>query len=179
MRLVVDTSVLVGELLRPAGRTRLGDERLELYLPEQMWGEMHVELPRRVTAFIRRRGLEPRLGEELAAACLAAVEANIDILDEGIYAALEEEARERSLRAPRDWPVVASALALQAGIWTNDNDFLGTGFATWTTKTLQRWLQHQPRHEALWGHSSHEHRGRDVLPGGVGACAVGRAAQQP
>ena len=76
MRLVVDTSVLVGELLRAAGRIRLGDERLELFLPEQMWGETQVELPRRITAFVRRRGLEPSLGDELATACLAAVDAN-------------------------------------------------------------------------------------------------------
>lgn len=144
MRLVVDTSMLVGELLRASGRIRLGDERLELFLPEQMWGEAHVELPRRITAFVRRRGLEPRLGDDLTAACLAAVEANIVILDEGIYAALEAEARERSLRDPRDWPVVASALALGAAIGTNDNDFLGTGIATWTTDTLQRWLQRRP-----------------------------------
>ena len=27
---------------------------------------------------------------------------------------------------------MASALALSAAIWTNDNDFLGTGVATWT-----------------------------------------------
>jgi predicted nucleic acid-binding protein len=145
MRLVVDTSVLVGELLRAVGRTRLGDERLELFLPEQMWGETQVELPRRISAFVRRRGLEPKLGDELTAACLTAVETNVVILDEGIYAALEEEAGERSLRDPRDWPVVASALALNAGIWTNDNDFLGTGVATWTTDSLQRWLQRQPQ----------------------------------
>lgn len=37
MRMVVDTSVLVGELLRITGRERLEDERLELFLPEQMW----------------------------------------------------------------------------------------------------------------------------------------------
>jgi predicted nucleic acid-binding protein len=144
MRLVVDTSVLVGELLRASGRVRLGDEHLELFLPEQMWGETRVELPRRIAAFIRRRGLEPSLGDELAEACLTAVEANVSILDEAIYAALEAEARARSLRDPRDWPVVASALALGAGIWTNDNDFLGTGVATWTTDTLQRWLERQP-----------------------------------
>lgn len=145
MRLVVDTSVLVGELLRVSGRARLGDERLELFLPEQRWGETRVEFPRRISAFVRRRGLEPSVGDELSGACLAAVEANVVILDEGIYAALEEEARERCSRDPRDWPVIASALALSAGIWTNDNDFLGTGVATWTTDTLQRWLQRQPK----------------------------------
>jgi predicted nucleic acid-binding protein len=140
MRLVVDTSVLVGELLRRAGRERLGDERLELFLPEQMWSEARAELPRRIAAFVRRRGLDATVGDELSQLCLDAVEANVVILDEAIYSALEDEARARSLRDPADWPVVASALALSAAIWTNDNDFLGTGVATWTTDTLQAWL---------------------------------------
>ena len=144
MRLVVDTSVLVGELLRASGRSRLGDERLELFLPEQMAGEFSVELPRRIGAFVRRRELPQAVGDELTAACQAAVEANIIILDEAIYAAAEDEARARSLRDPSDWPAVASALALSADIWTNDNDFLGTGVATWTTPTLQAWLDRQP-----------------------------------
>jgi predicted nucleic acid-binding protein len=140
MRLVVDTSVLVGELLRHKGRERLGDDRLELFLPEQMWSEAQVELPRRIGAFVRRRGLAAEVGQNLAGLCIAAVEANVVVLDEAIYSPLETEARARSLRDPADWPVVASALALGAGIWTNDNDFLGTGVATWTTETLQAWL---------------------------------------
>lgn len=144
MRLVVDTSVLVGELLRAAGRQRLGDDRLELFLPECMWDEARLELPRRIGVFARRRGLDPRVRDDLVAACVDAVEANVVILDEAIYSALEDEARARSLRDPTDWPVVASALALSADIWTNDNDFLGTGVATWTTETLQRWLERHP-----------------------------------
>ena len=144
MRLIVDTSVLVGELLRAAGRARLGDDRLELFLPEQMWREVTVEIPRRVMAFSRGRGIERSTRDNLIGACLAAVEANIFILDEAVYAPLEDEARSRSLRDPTDWPVVASALALSSGIWTNDNDFLGTGVATWTTETVRLWLQRQP-----------------------------------
>lgn len=140
MRLVVDTSVLVSELLRRAGRDRLGDARLELFLPEQMWSEVQVELPRRIAAFVRRRSLAVAVGDQLAQLCLAAIEANIVILDEAIYSAIEDEARARAVRDPTDWPVVAAALALSAGIWTNDNDFLGTGVATWTTETLQAWL---------------------------------------
>ena len=57
---------------------------------------------------------------------------------------LEDEAQARCGRDPRDWPAVASALAMSAGIWTNDNDFLGTGVPTWTTATLQAWLDRQP-----------------------------------
>jgi predicted nucleic acid-binding protein len=146
MRLVVDTSVLVGELLRTAGRTRLGDERVELFMPERMAGELSVELPRRISAFVRRRGLPEEVGEELASAWRGAVETNIVVLDEAVYAAFEDEARARSLRDPNDWPVVATALALSASIWTNDNDFLRTGVATWTTATLQAWLDRQPPH---------------------------------
>jgi predicted nucleic acid-binding protein len=141
MRLVVDTSVLVGELLRRSGRERLGDDRLELFLPEQMWAEARVELPRRIAAFVRRRRLEPAVANELSQLCIEAVESNVVILDEAIYSALEDEARARSLRDPSDWPVVAAALALSAAIWTNDNDFLGTGVATWTTETLRGWLE--------------------------------------
>jgi len=140
MRLVVDTSVLVGELLRAKGRARLGDDRLELFLPEQMWAETQVELPRRIKAFARRRGLDRDLASDLVRLCLEAVQANVVVLDEAIYSAIEDEARARSLRDPADWPVVASALALAADIWTNDNDFLGTGVATWTTESLQGWL---------------------------------------
>jgi predicted nucleic acid-binding protein len=141
MRLVVDTSVLVGELLRRSGRERLGDDRLELFLPEQMWAEARVELPRRIAAFVRHRRLEPAMANELSQLCIEAVESNVVILDEAIYSALEDEARVRSLRDPSDWPVVAAALALSAAIWTNDNDFLGTGVATWTTETLRGWLE--------------------------------------
>jgi hypothetical protein len=95
MRLAVDTSVLVGELLRGRGREGLGDDRLELFVPEQMWVEAQVELPRRIGAFVRRRGIDPAVGDELSRLCLDAVEANVVVLDEAVYSALEDEARAR------------------------------------------------------------------------------------
>ena len=144
MRLAVDTSVLVGELLRAKGRERLGDDRLELFLPERMLGELRVELPRRIAAFVRRSKLEADLGDELGALCIEAVEVNVVVIDEAIYAAVEDEARARSVRDRGDWPIVATALVLTAGIWTSDNDFLGAGVPTWTTETLQGWLDRHP-----------------------------------
>lgn len=144
MRLVVDTSVLVGELIRKAGRVRLADPRLDLFIPERMWAETQVELPRRIAVFARRHRLDSPIADELTRACLEAVEANIISIDHAVYAPLEDEARERCRRDASDWPVVASALVLSAAIWTNDGDFLGTGVATWTTDTLQRWLDRQP-----------------------------------
>jgi hypothetical protein len=144
MRLVADTSVLVGELLRASGRQRLGDERLDLFLAEQMWNDTEVEIPRRVGTFARARGLTPAVADHLVETAIAAVDSNLSVLDEAVYAAAEDEAKARCQRDPTDWPAVACALLLNAGIWTNDNDFLGTGVPTWTTATLQRWLDRQP-----------------------------------
>lgn len=144
MRLVVDASVLVGELLRARGRDRLGDARLDLFLPEPVWGEVQHELPRRIAVLARRRGIPKPEADQLVSLCLVAVEANVAVLEHAVFAALEDEARSRALRDPNDWPLVASALALAAGIWTVDNDLLGTGVATWTTASLQVWLDRNP-----------------------------------
>jgi len=57
------------------------------------------------------------------------------------YREFEEEARDRIPRDPNDWPTVAAAMALDAGIWTNDGDFLGCGLPTWTTETLIAYLE--------------------------------------
>ncbi|WP_423915701.1 PIN domain-containing protein [Candidatus Poriferisodalis sp.] len=67
-----------------------------------------------------------------------------EFLAEVVYAAMEDEAQARSVRDPDDWPVVAYAMVLNAAVWTNDNDFLGTGVATWTTNALDSWLKRNP-----------------------------------
>lgn len=144
MRLVVDTNVLVGDLLRAAGRQRLADDRIELFLPAQMWDEAQVELPRRVRAFARRRKLTADAESILLQSLLEAITANVAIVDLAVYAAAEDEAGARSLRDPDDWPLVACALVLDAAVWTHDGDLLGTGVATWTTATLQGWLDRNP-----------------------------------
>ncbi|MFP5377159.1 MAG: PIN domain-containing protein [Acidimicrobiia bacterium] len=144
MRLVVDTNVLVGDLLRAAGRRRLADDRIELFLPAPMWDEAQVELPRRLRAFARRHGLSEDAESALLRSLLEAIEANVAIVDEAVCAAAEEEARARSLRDPDDWPLVACALVLDAAVWTHDGDLLGTGVATWTTATLEGWLDRNP-----------------------------------
>lgn len=58
------------------------------------------------------------------------------------YAAFEEAARRRlTERDLEDWPVLATALALNCPIWTEDADFFGTGVATWTTDRVELFLE--------------------------------------
>lgn len=50
------------------------------------------------------------------------------------YEEYEEKAKQRiRSRDLADWPVIAAALTLNSPIWTEDQDFFGTGIATWTT----------------------------------------------
>lgn len=141
---MVDTNVLIGDLPRSAGRDRLADERLDLFLPEQMWEETRVEVSRRVAVFARRHDLSETSSGELLASVLDAIAANVVVIDEPVYAAYEVEARARSIRDTEDWPLVACALALDAAVWTHDGDLLGTEVPTWTTETVQGWLDRHP-----------------------------------
>ena len=40
-----------------------------------------------------------------------------------------------------DWPVVATSLLLDCPVWTEDQDFFGSGLATWTTNRIELYLR--------------------------------------
>jgi len=66
----------------------------------------------------------------------------VEGVDRSLYEEYESTARRRiELRDPEDWPVVAVALLLEMPIWTEDQDFFGSGVATWTTGTVELYLQ--------------------------------------
>ncbi|WP_420444214.1 PIN domain-containing protein [Candidatus Poriferisodalis sp.] len=106
-----------------------------------MWHETLREIPRRAEKLGRHRGLSTDEASGLSDRCLQVVALNCTVVAEAIYSAWEDQARERSIRDPTVWPVVACALALDVGVWTADDDFLGTGVPTWTTETLDLWLR--------------------------------------
>jgi len=59
-----------------------------------------------------------------------------------VYDVFESESRLRMRgRDENDWQVLATALALTCGIWTEDVDFFGTGIATWTTNRIEIFLK--------------------------------------
>lgn len=61
------------------------------------------------------------------------------------YLRFERVARERiGWRDEDDWPILASALAFDCPIWTEDTDFFGCGVATWTTDRVELYLSAKP-----------------------------------
>ncbi len=39
-----------------------------------------------------------------------------------------------------DWPLIALSMTLDCSIWTEDQDFFGTGVATWRTRYVEIYL---------------------------------------
>jgi predicted nucleic acid-binding protein len=134
---IADASVLVGELLRKRGRELLLDPDLRLLVAEHQWEETEHELSRRLSILEQQGRLtaEQRIALQEGAGKLVDARA-IEVVPLDIYASLEQVATERVPRDQRDWPTVALAMVLNAGILTGDNDFLGCGCPTWTVETL-------------------------------------------
>lgn len=80
----------------------------------------------------------------IAAAVLNRLPTLVQRIELDIYGEFEEDARQR-IRDIRDWPVLAAAMALNCLVWTEDQDFFGSGVATWTTQTVPMYLRGSTR----------------------------------
>ncbi len=140
MRLVVDASTLVAELLRTRGRARLREPRLELFIAEPTWSETRHELLRRERLLVQTGRLTPQKAAALVQEGFQVADITLTIIPNDSIEPLQTEALWRIPQDPDDWPSVALALALDAGIWSEDRDFFGCGLATWTTPVLDHYL---------------------------------------
>ena len=137
MRLVVDANELVAEAFRVRGQELIAHVALELLIAERAWGEAQHEIEQRLRAMVRHGRLTEATLTNFLAKTLALIDAHVAVVPPEAYAHWEGRARSRIPRDPDDWPTVAVALELDAGIWTNDGDFLGCGCPTWITQTLR------------------------------------------
>lgn len=65
----------------------------------------------------------------------------IEFVDHSIYALHASPAKRRLLsRDVDDWPILATAMLLDCPVWTEDQDFFGSGIATWTTANIELFL---------------------------------------
>ena len=133
--LALDANILIRAALGPRARGIIERHahRAELFVPALCVAEAREHLP----AIVRKRNLDVKL-------VMAALDAVLDLLhvaDAPMYASQMQEAFERlAKRDPQDADVLALALALQCPIWTEDQDFFGTGVATWTSSQVERYL---------------------------------------
>jgi predicted nucleic acid-binding protein len=136
-RVVLDANILVRAVL---GK-KVGD------LMETYEGAVSLCTPDHCVEEARRTLAAIALRREVDAALVAPtlellIERFIDVVDRSFYGEFEERARMLiASRDSDDWPTVATALLLNAPIWTEDKDFFGSGIATWTTDRIEIYLR--------------------------------------
>lgn len=109
MRLVVDASALVAEVLRGRGRELLTHPTLDLALADETWGETEHELRNRVALLADCGIFTPLRASQILDEALTTIAARVTLVSPD--ADRMEEARRRIPRDPHDAPVVALALA--------------------------------------------------------------------
>jgi predicted nucleic acid-binding protein len=138
--LVLDANIMLRAVLGTRVRSLIERycEDVALFVPSCCVAEVHEYLP----SLCAKRNWDTLATVNLLETLLALVK----VVESGFYADFEEQAKRRiGSRDLDDWPVVALALSLGAGIWTEDADFFGSGLATWTTETVEIYLNTDQR----------------------------------
>jgi predicted nucleic acid-binding protein len=107
----------------------------EFYVPDICIEEARRHIP----SIAARRRVAPTQAEAILQEVISGL---IHVVDRSLYEEYEERASARiSSRDPDDWPVVATALLIDAPIWTEDQDFFGSGIATWNSNKVELFLR--------------------------------------
>lgn len=142
--LVLDANILVRAVL---GRRVLSllaayAGRVNFLTPEIAFASVRAHLPE----ILVRRGLSPQaVAQLLEQEVLARLPMLVTPVPQQVYADLAASARRRLAdRDESDWPFVALAPRLNCPIWTEDQDFFGSGVATWSTDRVEIYLESDP-----------------------------------
>lgn len=134
-RLVIDANILIRGVFGARVRELIvaAAEEVAFYVAETNYQEACHYL----AELAPRRGI----AEPVWKAALETLMAAVQLVGHEELETVESEARARiAQRDERDWPGLAAALLLQCPIWTEDQDFFGTGVPTWTTATVHLYL---------------------------------------
>ena len=135
-RLVIDANILIRAVLGRRVKETITShaEDVDFFAPEIAFDDAEKHLPAVLTKFDRAAEIEPAL------AFLTQLRSIVAPVPEEAYLDIKDEALARIQRDPDDWPVLAVAMLLDCPIWTEDNDFFGTGVPTWTTDRINIYL---------------------------------------
>lgn len=138
-RLVLDANILMRAVLGRRVRQIIEthSEHAAFFAPDVAFAEARRHLP----GVVRKRGGDDA-AVEAALELLEAVARNVDEIEAEAYEPRRSAALARiEKRDPDDWPILATAMALDCPVWTEDNDFFGTGVPTWTSDRVELYLK--------------------------------------
>ena len=83
---------------------------------------------------------------------MGALEPVVHAVEEEFYESKRSAALARiEKRDPDNWHILAVALVLDCPVWTEDNDFFGTGVPTWTSDRVEIFLGSQVQEQGQFG----------------------------
>jgi predicted nucleic acid-binding protein len=132
-RLVVDANILIRGCLGVRVRTLIANyaDRVDFFVAEANLAE--------AADYIADLANEKNLDEAVCTEALISLMRVVQLVENRVLESARDEALAR-IRDADDWPALALGLQLECAIWTEDKDFFGTGIATWTTRTVERYL---------------------------------------
>lgn len=132
--LVLDANILIRAVLGRKVFALLNQyqNRTAFFAPDVAFMDAEKYLPN----IFARRGFDWSVGLDV----MNRLPAMVQPMQPLLYRRFEAEARSR-IRDAKDWPILATALALNCPIWTEDADFFGCGVPTWTTKNIALYLR--------------------------------------
>lgn len=126
--LVLDANILIRAVLGDKVRQYLlsFNKSVEFFIPDVCVQDAEKYLP----IIFEKRSIP----NGPALTVLSKLKSFLQVVDKNFYQEYEVEAKQRiKARDINDWPVVATSLMLNCPVWTEDQDFFGTGIPTWTT----------------------------------------------
>ena len=136
--LVLDANILLRAVFGQRVRQILEkyEDKARFYTPDLCFEDARRYIP----DISKKRGLDVDLGISV----LEQIARIVEEVDRILYEEYQSAARSRiGRRDPDDWPVVATALLLDLPIWTEDQDFFGSGVAIWTSDRVELYLEEQ------------------------------------
>jgi predicted nucleic acid-binding protein len=134
--LVLDANILIRSVMGRRVRLLLEayEDNTAFYAPDVCFDDAGKYIP----SLLAERGEDSEIGSSV----LEQIRLLVTPADCVHYQDWEQVARQRvSARDADDWPVAAVALLLDVPIWTEDQDFFGSGIATWTTDRVELYLR--------------------------------------
>ena len=135
-RLVIDANILIRAVLgcRVRGLIERYCDSVAFYIAETNAEEAEFYLSKELAS---KRGLT----EDVWRPVFEGVLNTVQIIANDVLSEMEAQSKARiASRDVNDWPAVAAALLLDCPVWTEDKDFFGAGVATWTTATVEIYL---------------------------------------
>jgi predicted nucleic acid-binding protein len=132
-RLVVDANILIRGCLGVRVRTLIANyaDLVDFFVAEANLAE--------AADYIADLANEKNLDEAVCTEALISLMRVVQLVENRVLESARDEALAR-IRDADDWPALALGLQLECAIWTEDKDFFGIGIATWTTRTVERYL---------------------------------------